>query len=40
MFKREQDTTNLSPTQLQREQQDAINKALDQTRESIKSVNE
>ena len=41
MSKREQDTTNLSPTQLQREQQDTINKTLDQTRESIKkSVNE
>lgn len=41
MSKREQDTTNLSPTQLQREQQDTINKALDQTKESIKkSVNE
>jgi hypothetical protein len=41
MSKREQDTTNLSPTQLQREQQDTVNKALDQTRESIKkSVNE
>ena len=41
MSKREQDTTSLSPTQLQREQQDTINKTLDQTRESIKkSVNE
>jgi len=41
MSKREQDTTNLSPAQLQREQQDTINKTLDQTRDSIKkSVNE
>ena len=41
MSRKEQDTTNLSPAQLQREQQDTINKALDQTRETIKkSVNE
>ena len=36
MSRKEQDTTNLSPTQLQREQQDIINKALDQTRQNIK----
>jgi len=38
MSRREQDTTNLSPAQ---EQQDIVNKALDQTRQNIKkSVNE
>jgi hypothetical protein len=38
--KKEQDSTT-SPSQLQREQQEAVNKALDQTRDDIrKSVNE
>ena len=41
MSRKEQDSMNSSPAQLQREQQDTINKALDQTRETIKkSVNE
>jgi hypothetical protein len=36
MSRKDQDRTNLSPTQLQRDQQDIINKALDQTRQNIK----
>ena len=39
--KKEQDSTTTSPSQLQREQQQVVNKALDQTKDNIrKSVNE
>ncbi len=45
MSKREQDstntTTNVSPSQMQKEQQVIINKALDETRDNIeKAVND
>jgi hypothetical protein len=38
MSKKEQDSTHVSPSQIQREQQEAVNKALDQTRENIKKT--
>ena len=42
MSKREQDSTNIatnaSPSQLQRERQELINKALDEARDSIKKT--
>jgi hypothetical protein len=41
MSKREQESTNTSPSQIQRDQQEAINRSFDQTRSNIKkSVNE
>jgi hypothetical protein len=39
MSKREQDSTNTSPSQIQRDQQEAINKSFDQTRDNIKKDN-
>jgi hypothetical protein len=41
MSKREQDSSNTTPAQLQRDQQEAINRTFDQTRSNIKkTVNE
>jgi ElaB/YqjD/DUF883 family membrane-anchored ribosome-binding protein len=41
MSKREQESTNTGPSQIQRDQQEAINRSFDQTRSNIKkSVNE
>jgi hypothetical protein len=39
MSKKEQDsTTSISPSQLQKKQQQAVNKALDETRDNIKKT--
>jgi large-conductance mechanosensitive channel len=41
MSKREQESTNTSPSQIQRDQQEAVNRSFDQTRSNIKkTVNE
>jgi hypothetical protein len=38
MSKREQESTNTSPSQIQRDQQEAINRSFDQTRNNIKKT--
>jgi hypothetical protein len=38
MSKREQDSSNTTPAQLQRDQQEAINRTFDQTRSNIKKI--
>ncbi|MDW0176738.1 MAG: hypothetical protein QOK58_10845, partial [Nitrososphaeraceae archaeon] len=41
MSKREQESSNTTPSQIQRDQIEAINKSLDQTRDNIKkTINE